>query len=80
MRVYQSSGMSPCATCDYGVAGECSAPGGAFGGRSHTDKVGNIVYCDRKIGKSLPMVKRVRTARSVYDFDLIETYKSVRHV
>lgn len=80
MRVYQKSGLSPCATCDYEREGVCRAPGGEFNGRSHTDKAGNISVCDRKVQSYRPKVKRKRVAKSIWDFDLIQTYKTLRHV
>lgn len=80
MRVFQKSGLSPCATCAYEVNGACTAPGGEFNGRSHIDRSGHIVQCDRAVAWSRPMVKRKRAVKSIYDFDLIQSYKTVRHV
>lgn len=80
MRTYKQSMMSPCATCAYEVDGACTALGGEFNGRSHIDRAGHIVQCDRAVAWSRPMVKRKRAVKSIYDLDLIQTYKTVRHV
>ena len=80
MRTSKQSMMSPCATCAYEVDGACTAPGGEFNGRSHIDRAGHIVQCDRKVVWSRPMVKRKRSVKSIYDLDLIQTYKTVSHV
>lgn len=80
MRTYKQSMLSPCATCAYEVDVACTAPGGEFNGRSHIDRAGHIVQCDRKVVWSRPMVKRKRAVKSIYDLDLIQTYKTVRHV
>lgn len=76
---YVSSNMSPCMTCQYDCNG-CHFPGGEFNGRISTDKSGCITHRSNYAANYRPMVKRKRMVKSVYDFDVIQSYKTLRHV
>lgn len=80
MKTHTARKMPQCIDCMFGMDGHCTAAGGMFNGLTRTDKHGDVMMCSNKVGFPRAKAKRIRVVKGICDMDILDSYKSLRHV